>query len=90
MKREEQIIQASDKWTYQKPPQYSELVHKTRKVMCAYQVGFIDGAVWADENPSEEVLKRVTVLYKDWLVKQDIDNTPIEYIKKHWNDKNIH
>ena len=51
MTREEQIIQASDEWTYQKPPQYSELVHKTHKVMCAYQVGFIDGAVWADEHP---------------------------------------
>lgn len=51
MTRDEQIIQASDKWTYQKPPQYSELVHKTRKVMCAYQVGFIDGAVWADTHP---------------------------------------
>lgn len=51
MTRDEQIIQASDEWTYQKPPQYSELVHKTRKVMCAYQVGFIDGAVWADTHP---------------------------------------
>lgn len=51
MTREEQIIQASDEWTYQKPPQYSELVHKTHKVMCAYQVGFIDGAVWADTHP---------------------------------------
>ena len=51
MTREEQIIQASDEWTYQKPPQYSELVHKTHKVMCAYQVGFIDDAVWADSHP---------------------------------------
>lgn len=51
MTREEQIIQASDEWTYQQPPQYSELVHKTHKVMCAYQVGFIDGAEWADSHP---------------------------------------
>ena len=51
MTREEQIIQASDEWTYQNPPQYSELVHKTHKVMCAYQIGFIDGAVWADGHP---------------------------------------
>lgn len=51
MTRDEEIIQASDEWTYQKPPQYSELVYNTHKAMCAYQVGFIDGAVWADRHP---------------------------------------
>ena len=51
MTREEQIIEAAEKATYQKPLQYSELVHKTRKVMCAYEVGFIDGCVWADRHP---------------------------------------
>ena len=51
MTREEQIIQASDEWTYQTPPQYSELVYNTHKAMCAYQIGFIDGAVWADAHP---------------------------------------
>ena len=51
MTREEQIIEAAKKATYQEPPQYSELVHKTRKVMCAYEVGFIDGCVWADSHP---------------------------------------
>ena len=64
MTREEEIIQASDEWTYQKPPQYSELVHKTRKVMCAYQVGFIDGAVWADAHPN-------------WISVED-DGNPID------------
>lgn len=49
--REEQIYKAADKATYQTPPQYSELVHKSRKVMCAYETGFIDGCVWADSHP---------------------------------------
>lgn len=52
MTREEQIIEAAEKVTYQEPPQYSELVHKTRKVMSAYEVGFIDGCVWADQHPN--------------------------------------
>ena len=51
-KREEQIIEAAEKATYQKPPQYSELTLKTHKVMCAYEVGFIDGCVWADSHPN--------------------------------------
>lgn len=51
MTREEQIIEAAEKATYQTPPQYSELVHKSRKAMCAYEVGFIDGCVWADSQP---------------------------------------
>lgn len=50
--REEQIYKAADKATYQTPPQYSELVHKSRKVMSAYEVGFIDGCVWADQHPN--------------------------------------
>ena len=50
--REEQIYKAADKATYQTPPQYSELVHKSRKVMCAYEIGFIDGCVWADSHPN--------------------------------------
>ena len=50
--REEQIIEAAEKFTYQEPPQYSEIVHKTRKVMCAYETGFIDGCVWADQHPN--------------------------------------
>ena len=50
--REEQIYKAADKATYQTPPQYSELVHKSRKVMCAYEIGFIDGCVWADSHPA--------------------------------------
>ena len=50
--REEQIYKAADKATYQTPPQYSELVHKSRKVMSAYEVGFIDGCVWADSHPN--------------------------------------
>lgn len=52
MKREEQIYKAAEKATNQKPPQYSELVHKSRKVMSAYEVGFIDGCVWADSHPN--------------------------------------
>lgn len=50
MTREEQIIEAAAEATYQEPPQYSKLVHKTRKVMSAYEVGFIDGCVWADSH----------------------------------------
>ena len=50
--REEQIYKAADKATYQTPPQYSELVHKSRKVMSAYEIGFIDGCVWADSHPN--------------------------------------
>lgn len=49
--RSEQIYKAADQATYQTPPQYSELVHKSRKVMCAYETGFIDGCVWADSHP---------------------------------------
>lgn len=50
--REEQIYKAADNATYQTPPQYSELVRKSRKVMSAYEVGFIDGCVWADSHPN--------------------------------------
>lgn len=49
--REEQIYEAANKMTHQTPPQYSELVHKSKKVMSAYEVGFIDGCVWADSHP---------------------------------------
>lgn len=52
MTREEQIYEAADKATYQTPPQYSELVHKSRKVISAFEVGFIDGCVWADSHPN--------------------------------------
>lgn len=76
--REEQIYKAADKATYQTPPQYSELVHKSRKVMCAYEIGFIDGCVWADSHPHwisvEERLPEVgekVIFYSpgidDWL-----------------------
>lgn len=64
MTREEQIIEAAEKATYQKPPQYSELVHKSRKVMSAYEVGFIDGCVWADSHPN-------WISVKDDLPKHD-------------------
>ena len=75
MTREEQIQQAAEAFDI--------------KIISNPWTLFERGAEWADEHPSEEVMKRVAILYKDWLVKQDIDNTPIEYIKEHWNDKNI-
>lgn len=68
--REEQIYKAADKATYQTPPQYSELVHKSRKAMCAYEVGFIDGCVWADQHhqwiPVEERLPEKDNEFEDY------------------------
>lgn len=86
MTRDEVIIQTSEERTYQKPPQYSELVHKSRKVMCAYQVGFIDGAVWADEHPADKTIKRIVALYKEWYTTES-NMGIVEYVKQHWEDK---
>lgn len=52
MTREQQIIEAAEKATHQKPAQYSTLTLNTHKVMSAYEVGFIDGCVWADQHPN--------------------------------------
>jgi len=70
MTREEQIYEAADKATYQTPPQYSELVHKSRKVMSAYEVGFIDGCVWADSHPN-------------WI---SVEDYAIDELPKHLDD----
>lgn len=51
---------------------------------------FIDGANWADKHPSDEVLCRFIQLYKEWFTNQNIEYTPLEYIKKYWdgNERN--
>lgn len=67
MTREKQIIEAAEKATYQKPPQYSELVHKARKVMNAYEVGFIDGCVWADETMIDKACEWLTNYFVKYL-----------------------
>ena len=78
MTRDEEIIQASEEWTYQMPPQYSELVHKTPKAMCAYQVGFIDGAVWADSTMIERAC--------GWLRAELDKEEELHYIHVHGFD----
>lgn len=50
MTREEEIKKQADK----KALEPSRLMHpyaKQYKVMSAYEIGFIEGAVWADEHP---------------------------------------
>ena len=87
--REEQIYKAADKATYQTPPQYSELVHKSRKVMCAYEIGFIDGCVWADSNPQwydaqgdnvPEYGREVIVIRRNGMICYGHRPNPKEYV----------
>jgi hypothetical protein len=49
MNREEQIVEAGKAAAQNN--KFSDLAMKQHRVMSAYELGFIDGAVWADANP---------------------------------------
>lgn len=88
--REEQIYKAADKATYQTPPQYSELVHKSRKVMCAYETGFIDGCVWADSHPNWiSVEDELPTIPEKWYCVEVLFRTKdsTNYLGKYFGDK---
>lgn len=57
MTREEQIVGAAK--AKEKETEFCELVKSrvSRGVDSAFGIGFIEGAVWADEHPNDEVLK---------------------------------
>lgn len=48
MNREEQIVEAGK--LAASDNKFSDLAMKQHRVMSAYELGFIDGAVWADKN----------------------------------------
>ena len=50
MTREEQIVEAGK--TAAEGKEFSVLVNKQRRTMSAYEIGFIDGAKWADSHPA--------------------------------------
>ena len=49
MSREEQIVEAGK--TAAEGKEFSVLVNKQRRTMSAYEIGFIEGAEWADQHP---------------------------------------
>jgi hypothetical protein len=57
MTREEQIVGAAK--AKEKETEFCELVKSrvSKGVDSAFGIGFIEGAVWADEHPNDEVLK---------------------------------
>ena len=57
MTREEQIVGAAK--AKEKETEFCELVKSrvSRGVDSAFGIGFIEGTVWADEHPNDEVLK---------------------------------
>ncbi len=46
---------------------------------------FIDGAHWADQNPSTETINRIIMIYKRWYSEQS-DTSMVDYIKRNWDD----
>jgi len=50
MSREEQIVEAGK--TAAEGKEFSVLVNKQRRTMSAYEIGFIEGAEWADSHPA--------------------------------------
>lgn len=50
MTREEQIVEAGK--TAAEGKEFSVLVNKQRRTMSAYEIGFIEGAEWADSHPA--------------------------------------
>ena len=50
MSREEQIVEAGK--TAAGGKEFSVLVNKQRRTMSAYEIGFIEGAEWADSHPA--------------------------------------
>lgn len=47
---------------------------------------FSAGAEWADNNPSDETIKRIVKLYKEWYTTES-SMSIVEYVKQHWEDK---
>lgn len=50
MSREEQIVEAGK--TAAGGKEFSVLVNKQNRTMSAYEIGFIEGAKWADSHPA--------------------------------------
>ena len=44
---------------------------------------FIDGAQWADSNPSVETIKKIITIYKRWYSEQ-LDCSAEEFICDNW------
>jgi len=75
MTREEEIKKQAEK----KALEPSRLMHpyaKQHKVMSAYEIGFIEGAVWADEHPHwvsvEDDLPKINPNGSEWEYSDDV------------------
>lgn len=49
---------------------------------------FIDGAMWADQNPSAETINKIISIYKKWYSEQS-DSSMIDYIQKYYKNESI-
>ena len=54
MKREDQIIYAAK--SFEKKEGFSPIVMKAKGVNSAAGIGFLEGAVWADNNPRTDMI----------------------------------
>lgn len=72
MTREEQIIEAGK--TAAEGKEFSVLVNKQHRTMSAYEIGFIEGAEWADQHPH-------------WIpVEEELpEERKVVWVRKHFN-----
>ena len=63
-----------------------EIIEASQLYAKAFQKPFLDGALWADKNTSEEIIKKIVGLYKQWYSEQ-LDISVEKYIKSHLKEK---
>ena len=51
-----------------------------------FDMGFKEGAEWADAHPADETIHRIVRLYKRWYTTES-QTSIVDYVKKHWEDK---
>lgn len=78
MKREDQIIYAAK--SFEKKEGFSPIVMKAKGVNSAAGIGFLEGAVWADEHPNAIDMAYLQNWYQDSI---DETKEPI------WTDKHL-
>lgn len=82
MTREEQIVEAGK--TAAEGKEFSVLVNKQRRTMSAYEIGFIEGAEWADSHPAWVSVE--DRLPKRMSEKSRFSETVLVYNKEGFND----
>lgn len=77
MTREEEIIARAGE--AEKETTFSDIVFKAKGVNSAYGIGYIEGAKWADEHPSEEergmtLEEKIKIELHDYLYKSGLSH----------------